>query len=189
MPKWHSILQSELIRSLILAGTPHALLTIVPSPASQDSVSQHPFEAAPLRLSNSEGLGTSSSGSGLLSADGTVNRQAAEAASAQSYPVLLYQALTLALTAEWGPGDLGACESDSTDSSASESSGSEQSEDSATQQGLAAAGHEKLLAIAVLASTHVSSQATLLEEEEVRATSGNLAHEVSLCMHLLEPEC
>lgn len=187
MPKWHIILQSELIRSLILAGTPHTLLMIVQMP---DSNRQHQSEAGPLSLTNTEGVGTnpSDSGSSLLMADGTVNRQAAEAASTQSYPVLLYQALTLALSAEWGPGDFGACESDSADSSASESSGSEQAEDSAAQQGLTAAGHEKVLAIAVLASTHVCSQIALLEEDDGRATSSNLAHEVSLCMHLLDHE-
>lgn len=188
-PKWHSILQSELIMSLILAGTPHALLVIMPLPDSKDSNKQHQSEAVPLGLVSTESVGTDLRGSGsgsLLMADGTVNKQAAEAASTDSYPVLLHQALTLALTAEWGPGDFGACESDSADSSASESSGSEPAEDSATQQGLAAAGHEKVLAIAVLASTHVCSQSTLLEEDGGRATSGNLANEVSPCMHMLD---
>ena len=182
MPKWHSVIQSELIRSLVLSGTPQALLTLTPSPASthlqlqSDTASRNPM--------NWGGSRGSTSGNSLLLADGQVNWQGAKTASAESFPVLLHQALTLALTADWGPADFGACETDSSDSSSSESTGSEQADDSAAQEAIAAAGHEKILAIAVMAVTVCCDKLTLLTADESRAELAKVAfppaNEVSL---------
>lgn len=181
MPKWHSVIESELIRSLLLAGAAPAMLALTPLPASTNPRLQS--DTASHSSMGLEGPNANPSGSSLLLlADGKLNRQAAEAASAQSYPVLLQQALTLALSADWGPGDFGACESESSDSSASESSGSEQAEDSATLDGLAAAGHDKVLAMAVLAASHVCDQSNLSKDDNSRAKSGDLANEVTLCI-------
>lgn len=184
IPKWHSVIQSELIRSLILAGTPQALLRLTSLPASTRLSPQSNLQLQSKNASCSfqglEGRGASQSEtSSLLLADGAVNRQAAETASAQSYPVLLHQALILALTADWGPADFGGCETDSSDSSASESSGSEQADDSAAQSDTAAAGHEKVLAIAVMAATHCCGNPTPSEGDST-AKSGSLTNEVSV---------
>lgn len=177
MPKWHSVIQSELIRSLILASTPQALLKLTPLPGSphlspqsnlQRQLKSHSFQG------HRDSGASQSDSSSLLLAAGSVNRQAAEAASIQSYPVLLHQALSLALTAEWGPADFGGCEADS---SASEASGSEQTDDSAAQSDTAAAGHEKVLAIAVIAATHCCDKPTPWEDGS-RAKSGSLTNEV-----------
>lgn len=183
-PKWHSVIQSELIRSLILAGTPQALLGLTPLPSGTHVSPQSNLQVHSKNASHSfqdlEDPGASQSDNrSLLLADGTVNRQAAEAASAQSYPVLLHQALMLAVTADWGPADFGGCETDSSDSSASESSGSVQADDSAAQSDTAAAGHEKVLAIAVMAATHCCDKPTPSEDDS-RAKSGSLTHEVSV---------
>ena len=184
MPKWHSVIQSELIRSLILAGSPQALLRLTPLPASTHLSPQSNLQLQSRNASHSsqglEGPGASQSeNSSLLLADGTVNRQAAEAASAQSYPVLLHQALTLALTADWGPADFGGCETDSSDSSASETSASDQADDSAAQSDTAAAGQEKVLAVAVIAATHCCDEHTPSEDDS-RAKSGGFTNEVSV---------
>lgn len=182
MPKWHSVVQSELIRSLILAGTPQALLKLTYLPGSPNLSPQSNLQRQSMSRS-SQGLeGPSASqndSSSLVLADGTVNRHTAEAAFAQSYPVLLHQALTLALTADWGPADFGGCETDSSDSSASESGGSEQADDSAAQSDTAAAGHEKVLMIAVMAATHCCDKPTLSEDDST-AKSGSLTNEVSI---------
>lgn len=189
MPKWHSVIQSELIRSLILSGTPQALLTITPSPAIRHGQLQS--DAASLSPVDQEGPREITSHSNLLLlADGYVNWQGAKTASAQSCPVLLHQALTLALTVDWGPADFGACETDSSDSSSSESSGSEQADNSAAQEANAAAGHEKILAIAVMAVTLCCDKPTVLRGDESKATSGSFgiapANEVSL---VIAPAC
>ena len=187
MPKWHSVIQSELTRSLILSGTPQALLTLTPSPESTHLQLQS--DAAQSSTMDQEGSRGSANGiSSLMLADGKVNWQGAKTASAQSYPVLLHQALTLALTADWGPADFGACETDSSDSS--KSSGSEQADDSAAQEAIAAAGHEKILAIAVMAVTLCCDKPTLLKADGSRATLSGLvaapANEVSL---VIAPAC
>lgn len=189
MPKWHSVIQSELIRSLILSGTPQALLTVTPSPANTPGQLQS--DPASLSPVDQEGpRGVTSHSSSLLLADGNVNWQGAKTASAQSCPVLLHQALTLALTVDWGPADFGACETDSSDSSSCESSGSEQTDDSAAQEAIAAAGHEKLLAIAVMAVTVCCDKPTMLKADESKANLGSFvtapANQVSL---VTEPAC
>ena len=181
MPQWYSVIQSELIRSLILSGTPQALLTLTPSPASIHLQ----LQSAAASGSPTEGPRASTSdNSSLLLADGKVNWQGAKTASAQSFPVLLHQALSLALTADWGPADFGACETDSSDSSSSESTGSEQADDNAAQEAIAAAGHEKILAIAVMAVTLCCDKPALFKADESRANLGGLVtaptNEVSL---------
>ena len=183
MPQWHSVIQSELIRSLIISGTPQALLILTPSPASihlqlqSDAASGSPLNLEGPRASASDD-------SSLLLPDGKVNWQGAKTASAQSLPVLLHQALSLALTADWGPADFGACETDSSDSSSSESTGSEQADDNAAQETIAAAGYQKILAIAVMAVTICCDKPALFKADKSRANLGSLVsvpiNEVSL---------
>lgn len=188
MPKWHSVIQSELIRSLILSGTPQALLTLTPSPASTHlQLQSNPALHSP--VGQGDPRRSASNNSSLLLADGKVNWQGVKTASAQSYPVLLHQALTLAVTADWGPADFGACETDSSDSS--ESSGSEQADDSAAQEAIAAAGHDKILAVAVMAVTFCCDKPTLFKANESRRSLGSLvpvpASEVSLIIAPVRP--
>ena len=147
MPKWHNSIQSELTRSLLLAGMPPALPTLMPTAPSTDPFSQSASANQGSEPRGTEGTKVQPEGIPILLLDGQVHRAAAEAASAQLHPALLHQAMVLTITADLGPADIGACEPDSSgsDTSESELTGPE-------DEGLVAAGFEKMLVIAVLAA-------------------------------------
>ena len=157
-PAWHEVIQSEIIRSLLLAGNPAHMLPLSPIPNSSDTPlqqstalqgSQHQVDSAvcgPMAF--------------LLTQDGVVDTQAAESASAHVEPCLLHQALLLATDAQWVPQDFGACVSDSSESgsAASEPSQAESAEDEDAQAELTTTGFDRVLAIAIIAAYHCCPQ-------------------------------
>ena len=175
MPKWHNLIQSEVARSLLLAGMPPALPALMPT---APSTAPHPQSASAYQ--GSEPMGTegstvqpegSSSSRPILLLDGPVNCAAAEAASAQLHPVLLHQAMVLTITAELGPADIGACEPDSSGSDASESEST--GPESAADEGFVAAGFEKMLVIAVIAAFKTLDQPAIVTDSACMSDQGS----------------
>ena len=116
-PAWHEVIQSEIIRSLFLAGSPAHMPSLSPTPNSSETP-WWPLQQS-TALQGSQHQMDSSVGEPmafLLTQDGTVDKQAAESASAHFEPHLLHQALLLATDAQWVPQDFGACASDSSES-------------------------------------------------------------------------
>ncbi len=157
-PAWHEVIQSEIIRSLLLAGNPAHMPPLSPTPNSSETPLQ---QSTALQGSQHQvDSSVSSPMAFLLTQDGVVDTQAAESASAHFEPYLLHQALLLATDAEWVPQDFGACASDSSESgsAASEPSQAESAEDEDAQAELTTIGFDRVLAIAIIAAYHCCPQ-------------------------------
>lgn len=158
MPAWHELIHAEIVRSLILAGSPHPMPALWAAPSS-------PMQAeAGSCTSQTEGTDASSvppssSCIALLARDGHINKQTVESAAADTEPALLHQALLLASLCCRTPQELGACEPDSSESESarsesatSESNQSESASEGTAQAELTTAGLERMLATAILAA-------------------------------------
>jgi hypothetical protein len=157
-PAWHEVIQSEIIRSLLLAGSPTHMPPLSPTPKSSETLFQ---QSSALQGSHHQVDSSASEPIAfLLTQDGIVDKQAAESTLAQFEPYLLHQALTLATEAQWVPQDFGACASDSSesDSAASEPSQAESAEDEDAQAQMTIAGFDRVLTVAVIAAYHCCPQ-------------------------------
>ena len=155
---WHEVIQSEIIRSLLLAGNPAHMPPLSPTPNSSETpLQQSSALQGPQRQVDSSFCEPMAF---LLTQGGVVDKQAAESASAHCEPYLLHQALLLATDAHWVPQDFGACASDSSesDSAASEPSQAESAEDEDAQAELTATGFDRVLAVAIIAAYHCCPQ-------------------------------
>ncbi len=157
-PAWHQVIQSEIIRSLLLAGSPAHMPPLSPTPDSSETPIQQRFA-----LQGSQHQVDSSvcePVAFLLTQDGFIDKQAAESASAHFEPQLVHQALLLATNAQWVPQDFGACASDSSESgsAASEPSQAGSAEDEDAQAELTTTGFDTVLAIAIIAAYHCCPQ-------------------------------
>ena len=154
MPAWHEVIQSEVIRSLLLAGSPiHTPALSIPN-SSEVNLQGETLEASKLVCPLSDPSTV------LLDQKGVLDVQVAESASAQSEPMLLHQALMMAAEAHWIPQDFGACEPDSSesDSAGSESGGSHSGSNAAAQADLTTTGLDRVLVMAMLATFHCCLQ-------------------------------
>ena len=202
MPEWHNLLQSEVARSLLLAGMPAAMPMLTFTTGKAQQLSQSAAAQQGTVSMSTEGLTalgsrTTSSNNTHLLLECAISTQAAEAASTQSHPLLLHQALALALSADWGPADFGACEPDSSgsDSSGCESRCSESAEDGASQQAMAATGYERVLVVAVVAAFSCLHRPTNTEGssgipgDHSKASEAAAAAEVSNCISCIARLC
>ena len=173
MPSWHEVIQSEVIRSLILAGSPSPMPPLSTTPISPGPPLQQGAASQDAR-DQQDSLGGIPIAP-LLTREGRIDKQAAESASAHSEPILLHQGLQLATAAHWVPRDFGARESDSSDSDSAVSSPGEPEpgEEEAAQAGLAAAGLDRLLAVAVLAAYQCCPQPPDQEDNARTDSSSN----------------
>ena len=149
-PAWHRVIQSEVIRSLILAGGPDLSLCLTST--SDPILQQAPGSQAPLSTDMGGSIcSLSNAHTAVLAPDGSLDLQTADRASAQSAPALVHQALVLAWSADWLPEDFGVCAADSSESD-SDSAKSNVANSAGQNVEPAAAGLDKVLVIAILAA-------------------------------------